>query len=949
MAVGLSVYFLARPHYPTANSCSTAPSKRQPLSQSFLGAGALSQLVQNVTRLPRTVLPRHYDVRLLPILEKGNFTVLGRVSIDIQCLQSTDRIVLHSSDIQVDLKSVQVIERGADKTLSIERIDYETVAEFLVIRLNVGQQQGKAILAKGSNYTVSMNFVANLTETSAGFFRSVYMEDGVERYMAVSQMEPTDARRVFPCFDEPNMKAIFTVTLGRHRDMMALSNMPLINTTQIDGMDNFYWDHFAPSLLMSTYLVAFAVANFTKIEADVAHGNWKFNIYVRTSAISQAQYAKDIGPKTQAFYEDYFQVPFPLPKQDMMAIPSAFVGAMENWGLLTFGESVLLYDEDVSSLDDRQTVVELVTHELAHQWFGNLVTMDWWTELWLKEGFTSYVECLGADFVDPSLERLQQFVTSGLQAVMRLDALESSHPISVLVNHPDEIGELFDDISYKKGAAITRMLASFIGDKSFRDGLTNYLRIHQYGNAVQDDLWNAFDKQAKVDQVFLPIKVETIMDAWTAKMGFPVITVQRDYKSRNISVTQKRFLIRKSNSSTADTTVYLWWVPLTYTTDFQTIGSTWLADNQTSKNLTLEFEVEDNQWIIFNVDETGYYRVNYDAHNWKLIGQQLMTNHTAISVINRAQIMNDALNLARAGLLDYETPLNLTEYLEREEEFLPWESTLTALSYLNSMMQRTPGYGLLKNYVMKILMPLYNSLGFVHRSTDSHLTGKLRRKVVERCCSLGHKNCVTQAIESYSQWMADPGNTTIVPSVLKGVVACTAIRHGGELEWNFAFKRFRESNVASEKATLLSSLTCTQESWILARLLEMCLNPAVGFRTQDALDVIKTLAENPIGRFMTFNFVREKWTEMTKIFNSIHSLAHVFESVTKSFNTDMELKELSDFVGKNKELLVNAMTRSTQQSIDRVRSNVSWMRLNYRQVVNWLQQNNPATSQQSST
>uniref|UniRef100_A0A0P5FVD5 Aminopeptidase n=1 Tax=Daphnia magna TaxID=35525 RepID=A0A0P5FVD5_9CRUS len=943
MAVGLSVYFLAGRPYPTANSCSVSP--KRPSLPSF---GAAPKIAQSVIRLPRTVLPHHYDVRLLPILEKGNFTVLGRVAIDLQCVEETDRIVLHSSDIKVDLKSVQVIEQGemAKNMLSVESIDYETVTEFLIIRLNA---KHKVKLAKRTNYTLSMDFVGNLTDTSAGFFRSVYVEDGVERYMAVSQMEPTDARRVFPCFDEPNMKAIFTVSIGRHRDMTALSNMPLIDTTAIDGMQDFYWDHFAPTLLMSTYLVAFVVANFTKIEADVGNSNWKFNIHVRTSAVSQAQYAKVIGPKAQAFYEDYFQMPFPLPKQDMIAIPSAFVGAMENWGLLTYGESVLLYDADVSSLDDRQTVVELVTHELAHQWFGNLVTMDWWSDLWLKEGFTSYIECLAAEHVDPSLERLEQFVTSALHTVMRLDALESSHPISVLVNHPDEIGELFDDISYKKGAAITRMLANFIGAKSFRNGLTHYLRIHQYGNAVQDDLWNALDRQADLDQVFLPTNVKTIMDTWTLKMGFPVVTVQRDYSSQNVTITQKRFLVRKSNSTTADPTVYLWWTPLTYTTDFRTIGSTWLAENQSSKNLTLEFEIRDDEWVIFNVNETGYYRVNYDARNWHLIAKQLMTNHTAISVINRAQIMNDALNLARAGLLVYEVPLNLTKYLEREEEFLPWEATLTALSYLDSMMKRTPGYGLLKNYVLKILSPLYDSLGFVNRSSDSHLTGKLRRKVVESCCSMGHKDCITKAIDSYHRWMSDPQNTTIVPAMLKRVVACTAIRHGGEVEWDFAFQRFRDSNVASEKATLLSSLSCTQESWIIARMLEMCLNPTTGFRTQDALDVIKTLAGNPIGRFLTFNFTREKWLEMTKIFSSIHNLAHVFESVTKAFNTDMELKELSDFVGRNKELLVSAMTRSTQQSIDRVRSNLSWMKQNYRHVVNWLQKANTDVTFQPST
>lgn len=889
-------------------------------------------------RLPRAVLPVRYDVRLFPVLEKGNFSILGQVSIDLECQMETDRIVLHSADIVVDPKSVKVIEQGKSggKTLMVasDGIHYDIEMEFLVIRLC---PKHKDKLVKGANYTLSMNYVGNLTDQLRGLYRSTYKEDGVEKYMAVSQMEPTDARRAFPCFDEPNMKAIFSVTLGRHRDMTALSNMPLINTTQMEGMDGFYWDHFAPSVPMSTYLVAFIVANFTQVEADVGNATWKFNIYARPSASNQAQYASEIGPKIQAFFEDYFQIPFPLPKQDMIAIPDFAAGAMENWGLITYRETALLYDEKKSSVNNKERVCEVIAHELAHQWFGNLVTMDWWTDLWLNEGFASYAEYLGSEHVEPGLKWLQQFVTRDLQDVMSLDALESSHPISVVVHHPNEINEIFDRISYGKGATIIRMLAAFLGEKTFRQGLTNYLKSRQYGNAVQDDLWDALTKQAKANKVPLPTGVKQIMDTWTLKMGFPVVTVTRDYDNSSVFLSQERFLMQRSNASSQDKTVYLWWVPLTYTTDFQTIGSTWLADGQTSKKHELSIPADKNQWLIFNVDQMGYYRINYDSQNWQMIGQQLMTNHTAISAINRAQIMDDSLNLAEAGQLDYETALNLTRYLEHETDYVPWDSALSSLGYISSMMSRTSAYGLLKKHFRTIITPLYNLVGFDQKVGEDLLTTKLRINAVSWACSMGNKDCISRSVNSYAQWMADPENIDLISPNLKGTVTCTAIREGDEIEWEFALNRYLASNVASEQAVLLSSMSCSEKPWILAKMLEMSLNSTSGIRKQDAARVISQVAYNSLGRYMAFNFIRDKFDELRKVFPStFSSMSGIIKAVASSFNTELELKELMQF-REEKSVGLSGAERATQQSIDRAKNNLNWMRQNYHKVVDWLQ------------
>lgn len=336
---------------------------------------------------------------------------------------------------------------------------------------------------------------------------------------------------------------------------------------------------------------------------------------------------------------------------------------------------------------------------MTHQWFGNLVTPDWWSDLWLNEGFASYIEYLGVDSVEPTWKSTEQFVINEVQNVFSLDALSSSHQISIKVGNPDEINEIFDRISYGKGATIIRMMDHFLTSKVFTGGLTNYLKDRSYQSSEQDDLWQALTEEARRTKIFDDTcSVKEIMDTWTLQTGFPVLKVNRDYGRHQIKFEQERFFLINSTNSSKENP--LWWIPITYTSrdrmNFTDTKPTyWL---KATKNLTIQETIHKEDWVIVNMQQTGYYRVNYDVLNWKLISAHLKDKkrYQEIATSNRAQLIDDAMNLARAGYLDYSVALDVTRYMSHERDYIPWKALISSMNYIDSMLRRGPHYEYLK-------------------------------------------------------------------------------------------------------------------------------------------------------------------------------------------------------------------------------------------------------------
>ncbi|XP_064119504.1 aminopeptidase N-like [Macrobrachium nipponense] len=696
-------------------------------------------------RLPTSLTPTHYKVELRPFVN-GNFSILGRVVVDIEVKVDTSNITIHMADMITFNDTIKVTHNG--NQVAITEHTYDPIREFYV-----GHLEEK--ITGGENITLEMSFQAYLNDQMRGFYRSSYVNStGSKVYLAGTQFQATDARRAFPCFDEPALKAKFTVSLARENTMTTLSNMPLNRSEEID--DTWVWDHYETSVPMSTYLVAFLVSNF---EYQAAPGDDTFKVWTRPEALPQADYSLEVGPKVLSSFEKYFDVQYTLPKLDMVAITDFEAGAMENWGLILYRETAMLYDKTLSSAYNKQRVGLVITHELAHQWFGNLVSPAWWEDLWLNEGFATYMEFVGLEDAEPTWNMGEQFLIDSLHEALTIDSLESSHAIRFPVGHPDTIYEIFDAITYSKGASLVRMMEHFLTNRIYKQGLIKYIKDFQFKAASQDDLWQYLDEAA---QGTLPASVKDIMDTWTLQMGFPVLTVTRSGTA--FTVSQSRFLLFESGLS-QDEHNYSWWIPISYTSlqnpdVTQTGPKQWLAANETEIVITVDGLLA-GDGILINVQATGYYRVNYDESSWAGIITNLKGTAgipTKIPATNRAQLIDDAMALAHAGKLKYETALDLTKYLyefNAEDQYVPWSIARSNFAFLEMIMRRSDEYELLQTYIRKLIEKLYESVGFESKPDDTHLVHLKRSMVVAWACEHAVADCESKAVAKFSAWIKD--------------------------------------------------------------------------------------------------------------------------------------------------------------------------------------------------
>jgi len=749
-----------------------------------------------------------------------------------------------------------------------------------------------------------------------GFYRSKYGED---KYLATTQFESTDARRVFPCFDEPNQKAVFEVTLIIPKNTVAVSNTIEKSIREEKGLQIV---EFTPTPKMSTYLLAFIVGDFEYIEAPLRQGSTgqgkrMVRVFTTPGKKEQAKFALEVAVKCMEFYEKYFDIPYPLPVLDMIAIPDFAAGAMENWGAVTYRESTLLIDEKNSSLGNKQWVAMVIAHELAHQWFGNLVTMKWWTHLWLNEGFASFIEYLAIDEIFPDWEAWTQFVSTEMADAFSLDALENTHPIEVEVKNPAEISEIFDRVSYSKGASVLRMLWKYLGEGDFQKGLQYYLKKHAYGNAETGDLWNALEKISGKG-------VGKIMANWTAKAGHPLVRVQ--VTGNRLQLTQERFFSSPiSKKQTSDNTI--WSIPLLLSLRALkgrgNLINEKIASSKTPRNdavllIDKKSVTIPNSGEKLNLEEVSLVRVDYPQTYLKNLELK------KLSASDRLGLIRDSFDLSQAGNSSTTVALELAQNYKDEEDYTVWSTLTGQIVQLDSLLAYEDFYPDFKKYGREIYGQIAKKMGWEKREGEKHTDPLLRAMVLNMLGSFGDEQTIKKAQELFKKGKIDPD--------LKGVVYSLVAENGREADFKTLIKMYKIEENQQEKDRIGRALGRLKSEVLLKKTLEFSISKDVRF--QNTLGIIASVWHNPEGRYLAWDFVKANWKMLKERYAGGHYFTRVF-SPAGEFTKGSDAKDIEGFVAKNP---VPEAKRTIAQALEQIYSNAQWLKKDKEDIKKWLMQ-----------
>ncbi len=832
-------------------------------------------------RLPVHVKPERYKIMLKPDLNEFTFT--GEETIFLSLDKPSKQITLHA--VELEIESAEFVHKN--KEIWAGKISYDKKAETATFSFPKNIQKGKGQL--------KLTFQGILNDKMRGFYRSRYEVSGVSKHLATTQFESTDARRAFPSFDEPAQKAIFDVTLMVPAGMAAISNTVPSNISEHES--GYKIVEFVPTPKMSTYLLAFIVGDFEYIEGKTKNGVL-VRVFTSPGKKEQARFALEVAGKCLDFYDNYFGTPYPLPVLDMIAIPDFAAGAMENWGAVTYRESALLVHEEVSSTENKQRVALVIAHELAHQWFGNLVTMEWWTHLWLNEGFACFIEYLAINNIFPEWDIWTQFVGTELAEALSLDALKNTHPIEVEVGHPAEISEIFDSVSYAKGASVLRMLWQYLGDKDFQKGLQHYLKRHAYSNTRTEDLWKALEEKSGKP-------VTKVMKNWTSKPGHPLIRVKHKGERGKLELIQSRFFSSPiSKKETKDNTI--WNIPLR-------IGSE-------------QFLMEKKQMSIpdkgekLNMGEVSMVRIDYPHSYLKNLEQAVKKNK--LPAPDRLGLIRDSFSLAESGQSPTTLSLELAKSYRDEEDYTVWAELTGKLLQLDSLLAQKSFYKDFKKYGISIYKGIAGKLGWKTRKGEKHTDSLLRGMVLNMLGGFGDQETIKTAQSLFGKKI-DPD--------LKAVVYNLVAENGSKAEFETLMKMYKEKDNQQEKDRIGRALGKFNSKQLLSKTLDFSISKHVRF--QNSLQIIAAVWSNPVGRYLAWEFVKKNWRLLKERYAGGHYFTKVFGPAGQ-FTKKEDAKDIEGFVKKNP---VPEAKRTIAQALEQIYSNAEWLKRDGKKIADFLQ------------
>lgn len=856
---------------------------------------ATTNITSTHEALPQNVRPIHYVLEMEPNLE--DFTFKGHVRIDLK-VKDNNVNTIELNTVDLEIKSARIGEKEASS------IEYEEDMQRTKFTFPDG------VLRNLEYAKLSILFKGTLNSNMAGFYRAKYTDKltGETKYMATTQMEPTDARRAFPCFDEPNLKATFDIMLISEPNFTHLSNMDVKFTNlRSDGKKI---TSFNTTPVMSTYLVAFIVSELRYVE------NRDFRIPIRVYATPgnehEGKFAADLTAKTLNFFETSFGIKYPLPKLDNVAIHEFSAGAMENWGLVTYRVVDLLLDRKDATLGRIQRVAEVVQHELAHQWFGNLVTMDWWEGLWLNEGFATWMSWYSCNEFEPEWKVWEQYIPDTLQGALSLDSLRSSHPVEVPVKRADEINQIFDAISYSKGASLLRMISKWLGEDIFIKGVSSYLKKFKYKNATTSDLWDALSQVSGKN-------VRAVMEIWTKKVGYPVITVKEE--SGKLTITQNRYLSTGDPKPEENKTIY----PV-----FLSIKTKNGVDHSKILNVrSMVIDLPDMEFFKLNTDQSNFYICCYSNERW----QKLINQADLLSVEDRTGLVADAKSLVSSGYISTKILLDLVSvWAKNESSFVVWDQIVNSMFSLRSawLFESDQVKNQLDAFIRSLVVPMVNKLGYDFDSSTNFSLQRLKVEMFSAACTLNDPVITQVALEMFDKYF--DGDIKAIPSLIKPAVFNAVIHKGTEDYYNKLYTIYMNSGSSDEKLAALRAMGKFEDPELIKRTLGYLFDGTV--LNQDIYVPMQGLRTHKGGVIALWEWLTENWVEITnRLPPGLSILGSVVTISTSAFTSLEMIDEINEFFST---VSTKGFDQSLAQSLDTITTKFKWVQTDHKLLEQYL-------------
>lgn len=848
--------------------------------------------IQDPFRLPRHVIPTRYELRLEPDLPGATFA--GQVTVFLTVTHPTNTVVCNAVDLGITKAEVV----GANGERFSASIQPEEALQRCRLVLPVTLSPGP--------WRLCLTFHGTLNDKLQGFYRSTYKDPaGSTHTIAATQFEATDARRAFPCWDEPDFKAVFATTLVIDPQMTAVSNSRVLSDER-EGAKRVV--RFTDTIKMSTYLVAFIVGRI-EATAPTLVGRTPLRLWAVPGKQHLTHFGQEIAAASLRFLEEYYGIPYPGDKLDLLAIPDFASGAMENLGAITFRETALLVDQRSGTHGELERVADVVAHENAHMWFGDLVTMSWWNGLWLNEAFATFMEMMAVDAWKPDWKRWETFSVSRA-AAFSVDGLHATRPIEYPVRAPKDADAMFDVLTYEKGASVLRMLEQHIGPVLFRDGVRDYLRTHAYGNADTKDLWVSLGKAANQP-------VPELMDAWIFQPGFPLVTAELTSNS-DLTLSQRRF------SYLPDAPASLWHVPLQ-------LRSMEGGAEETRRILLTESHTTvplgQRKAVVVNAGSHGFYRVQYGP---KLLSRLLDHGIPNLPATERFSLLNDTWATTVAGLFPLDQYLDFTRHFQADRDKNVWAVLIDSFHFLNRVIDPADRMALAA-FVRATIQPAAEAVGWAPQPDEHHLTKQLRSELIGALGKLGNDQATQQRAEEwYTRSRRQP--SAVDPNLLPALVSILAFT-GDAGRYDEFVDRFKTADTPQQERRYLLSLAGFTQPGLLERTLAHTLDGTV--RVQDAPFLISAVMGSVYGKELGWTFVKTNWDRMDRVFPK-QGLRRMCGGITGLATSELERDVREFFARRN----IDLGGKTLDQYLEQLRITVRFKEQQATALHNYLQATN---------